>query len=83
MNQKGPVINQNVTTYNQSGGIAAHTVNVDRRVRRTMNDELKGDRAADRCRSGRVANEKDDRECGCKSDSVAHAERRPCRSWAL
>jgi len=26
MNQKGPIINQNVTTYNQSGGIAAHTV---------------------------------------------------------
>jgi len=26
MSQNGPIINQNVTTHNQSGGIAAHTV---------------------------------------------------------
>jgi hypothetical protein len=34
MAQNGPVINQNVTTYNQSGGIAAHTVIAP--IRRTL-----------------------------------------------
>lgn len=35
------VINQNVISHNQAGGITAHTVNVDRRITRTMNDEMK------------------------------------------
>jgi hypothetical protein len=35
------IINQNVTSYNQSGGITAHTVNVDRRIKRTMTDDFR------------------------------------------
>ena len=35
------VINQSVISHNQTGGITAHTVNVDRRIIRTMNDEMK------------------------------------------
>jgi hypothetical protein len=34
MNYKGPIINQNVTSHNQSGGITAHTVTVN--PRRTL-----------------------------------------------
>jgi hypothetical protein len=36
-----PIIDQSVTSNNQSGGITAHTVNVDRRIKRTMTDEMK------------------------------------------
>ena len=35
------VINQNVSSQNQSGGITAHTVHLDRRIRRSLGDELK------------------------------------------
>jgi hypothetical protein len=35
------VVNENVISHNQVGGITAHTVNVDRRVARTMSDEMK------------------------------------------
>ena len=43
--QKNPpsltVIDQSVSSVNQSGGITAHTVHIDRRVRRSLGDELK------------------------------------------
>src|ERR1043166_3771261 len=35
------VINQNVSSHNQSGGVTAHTVNIDRRIKRKMTDEMK------------------------------------------
>src|SRR6266568_1071263 len=35
------IIDQSVTSHNQSGGITAHTVNVARHIRRTMSDALK------------------------------------------
>lgn len=31
----------NITSNNQTGGITAHTVNVDRRMRRSLTDDLK------------------------------------------
>jgi hypothetical protein len=41
-NRKGrPIIDQSVVSHNQSGGITAHTVNIDRRTKRTMTDEMK------------------------------------------
>jgi hypothetical protein len=35
------IIDQSVTSHNQSGGITAHTVNVDGRIRRSMSGEFK------------------------------------------
>jgi len=40
MSEDRPIINQNVTSHNQSGGVTAHTVNVAPR-RRTLDDGLK------------------------------------------
>ena len=39
--EKRPIVDQAVTSHNQSGGITAHTVNLDRRIKRTMTDDLK------------------------------------------
>jgi len=36
-----PMIDQSVTSHNQSGGITAHTVNLNHRIKRTMSDDFK------------------------------------------